>query len=77
MTLANGGDNIAVYTPLFVSQSGGQQLLCLLVFVLLTALFCFVGKHLGQSPAIRRLLERSDWLCPLLELLLGLYLLLG
>ena len=44
VTIANGGDNIGVYMPLFAVHSGGQIVIIAVVFAAMTALCCVVAR---------------------------------
>lgn len=75
ITLSNGSDNIGVYVPFFVA---GQRNLWVIVVVyfLLIALWCLVGRWLGRHPLILRGVERcGHWAVPLVFIALGLYVL--
>jgi cadmium resistance transport/sequestration family protein len=58
VTIANGGDNLGVYTPLFATKSMSECIIFLVVFALLTAVWCAVGffllKHRTIGDALRR-----------------------
>lgn len=75
VTLSNGADNIGVYVPFFVI--GRDYLwLILLVYAVLVALWCFVGRWLGNHSLIRRSVDRWDhWAVPLVFIALGIYVL--
>ncbi len=47
MTLSNGADNISVYVPFFVIGRANLWLI-LIVYAALVALWCFVGRWLGN-----------------------------
>jgi cadmium resistance protein CadD (predicted permease) len=51
-TLANSGDNISVYTPLFATRSTFEVAAMGLVFAVMTALWCLVGHWLVHHPAL-------------------------
>jgi cadmium resistance protein CadD (predicted permease) len=51
-TLANGGDNLSIYTPLFATRSAVEIAAIGLVFALMTALWCVVGHWLVHHPAL-------------------------
>ena len=58
VTVANGGDNIGVYTPSFAIRSVQEIIVIALVFVVMTALWCVVAhaivNHPKWGPPIRR-----------------------
>jgi cadmium resistance protein CadD (predicted permease) len=51
-TVANGGDNISVYTPLFATHSAVEVAAAGLVFAIMTALWCLLGHWLVHHPAL-------------------------
>ena len=51
-TVANSGDNISVYTPLFATRSAWEDAAMGLVFAVLTALWCLLGHWLVHHPAL-------------------------
>ena len=72
LTIANGGDNIGVYLPLFASDSAGELFITLLVFALLTALWCLVAWWLTRAPGVITVLQRyGDALLPAVLIALG------
>jgi cadmium resistance protein CadD (predicted permease) len=78
VTVANGGDNIAVYVPLFATRAFDQVLTIGAVFSVMTALWCYCAFRLVSHPewgrAIRAQGER--WL-PYMLIALGLWILSG
>ena len=52
VTLANGGDNIGVYTPSFATCSAHEIIVVALVFVVMTALWCFVAHAIVNHPKL-------------------------
>jgi cadmium resistance protein CadD (predicted permease) len=75
VTLSNGADNIGVYLPFFVI--GRPYLwLILIVYAVLVALWCFVGRWLGNHSLILRSVDRwGHWAVPLVFIALGIYVL--
>lgn len=58
LTLANGGDNIGVYVPVFSSISAGEVVTYVVVFLVLVAAWCLAGRILATRPLIARGLAR-------------------
>src|ERR1043166_2089397 len=58
ITFANGGDNIAIYTPLFASSSAGTLAITLVTFVAMITLWCLAGYTIGNHFAVIRLIDR-------------------
>jgi cadmium resistance protein CadD (predicted permease) len=52
MTVANGGDNIGIYTPSFAIRSAREIIVIALVFVVMTALWCFVAHAIVNHPKL-------------------------
>ncbi len=50
VTLANGGDNIGIYTPSFAIRSGYEVAVIALVFVVMTALWCYFAHWMVNHP---------------------------
>jgi len=78
ITFANGGDNIAVYTPLFASSNAGGLALILAVFGVMIGVWCVVGYFIGKHPLVMRVIDRyGHILVPFVLIALGLYILFG
>ncbi|MBE6945962.1 MAG: cadmium transporter [Ruminococcaceae bacterium] len=78
VTIANGGDNLGVYTPLFSGATGAQMAVMILVFLVMVALWCFLGQRLATLPVLRRTIERHQGtIVPVVLVGLGVYILLG
>jgi len=77
VTIANGGDNIGIYLPLFASAHLAMLLVILAVFLVLIAVWCGVAYQLARFPAIARVLTHySHVLVPLVLIGLGLFILI-
>lgn len=73
ITFANGGDNIAVYAPLFARRAWTDVALVLAVFAVMVAVWCGVARRLVRLPGVSSTLNRwGHWIAPLVLLLLGL-----
>jgi cadmium resistance protein CadD (predicted permease) len=76
VTLANGGDNISIYLPLFANQSRWSLLVILATFFSLVGLWCALAIALVQQPVIARNLgDRAHRWIPWVFIGLGLYIL--
>ena len=74
LTLANGGDNLGVYIPFFSGLNFRQKLGACMVFLVLTGLWCVLGKTLSRLPGLRGFLARHGAvLVPVVYLGLGVY----
>jgi cadmium resistance protein CadD (predicted permease) len=58
VTLANGGDNIGVYVPVFANVGAGGLVVFAVVFLALVAVWCLAGRLLTAHPVIARALSR-------------------
>lgn len=58
VTVANGGDNVGIYLPLFANASAFELALTLTVFAVMVGLWCLVAWRLMQTPALAGLLTR-------------------
>lgn len=74
VTIANGGDNIAAYTPVFRTISGSAIAVTLAVFVIGVALWCLAGLWLVSHRKVTQVVERwGQWIIPAVFILIGLY----
>jgi cadmium resistance transport/sequestration family protein len=77
ITIANGGDNIGIYVPLFASSDLTSLLIILAVFAVLIGVWCYVAYYLASHPKISPLLTRyANRLVPFVLIGLGLYILI-
>jgi cadmium resistance protein CadD (predicted permease) len=75
LTLSNGADNLSVYIPFFVIGRPGLWLI-LVVYAALVALWCFVGRSLGEHSLILGTVDRwGHWVVPSVFVGLGIYVL--
>jgi cadmium resistance transport/sequestration family protein len=76
VTFANGGDNIGVYSPVFASSTLPEVVLIVTIFLLLVAVWCYVGWRLTQQPLIAKTLTRyGGRVVPFVLIGLGVYIL--
>ena len=74
VTVANGGDNISIYIPLYAAYANSGKVTMTLVFLLMTAAWCFMGKYLANHPIIKKSLEKYGHIVtPFVFILLGIY----
>jgi cadmium resistance protein CadD (predicted permease) len=72
VTLANGGDNIGVYTPTFAVQSGRELVIVSLVFAVMTALWCLFAHWLVHHPTLGTPIRRyGHRIAPLVLIAIG------
>ncbi len=76
ITVANGGDNLGIYVPLFASKNLAGLLIILATFLLLVGVWCYVAWRLVKHPIISRALGKyGDRLIPWVLMALGCYIL--
>ncbi len=72
VTVANGADNISVYTPLFRTIGPADSLVTVAVFVAGVAVWCLAGSWLGSHRKVIAVVERfGHWIVPGVFMLLG------
>ena len=78
ITIANGADNIAVYTPVFRTMDAGEVTVLLAVFAVLVAAWCAAASWLGSHRRVIAVVERyGHWLVPLVFIAIGVVILTG
>lgn len=58
VTFANGGDNIATYVPLFANSTVIQVGILTGIFLLMIAVWCYIGYRLVRQPSVDAVLTR-------------------
>ena len=78
VTIANGADNIAVYTPVFRTIGPAGSVLTIAVFAVGVAVWCLASSWLGSHRRVIALVERyGHWLVPLVFIAIGGVILAG
>jgi cadmium resistance transport/sequestration family protein len=76
VTVANGGDNIGIYVPLFASKNLEGLLTILGVFAVMVGVWCYVAWRLIRQPSIGQVFNKyGDRLVPGVFIILGGYIL--
>lgn len=76
ITIANGSDNIAIYTPIFRTMPPRDTVVTIVVFLILVAVWCALGRVVGTNPKVTETLEKIEhWLVPVVFIGLGLFIL--
>lgn len=77
VTIANGGDNIGVYTPLFTKLNLQQLIIYLFVFVVMIAAWCAFAFYLVKHPLLKKAFTKYGHVAlPVFLILLGLWIFL-
>jgi cadmium resistance protein CadD (predicted permease) len=78
VTIANGADNISVYTPLFRTIGAGATVASVAVFAVLVAVWCLAGAWLGSHHKVVAVVGRlGHWLVPGVFMLIGVVIVAG
>lgn len=77
ITIANGADNISLYTPIFRTSTPADVAIMIVVFLVLVAVWCVAGRLIGTHKVVTETLERVEhWLVPVVFIGLGLFILI-
>ncbi|SDY24710.1 Cadmium resistance protein CadD, predicted permease [Micromonospora pattaloongensis] len=72
VTVANGADNISVYTPMFRTIGLTATLITVAVFALGVAVWCLTAAWLGSHRSVVSVIERfGHWIVPGVFMLIG------
>lgn len=78
VTFANGGDNIAVYVPLFANSDRMAAFITIAVFVVMIGLWCVFGYYIGNHRLVRLAIDKyGHLLVPFILIALGIYIILS
>lgn len=78
VTFANGGDNIGVYVPVFLSVGPAAVVAYCVVFLALVAVLTMLAKFVATRPPIAEVLERWEHiLFPIVLIGLGIFILVS
>ncbi|MBO9700103.1 MAG: cadmium resistance transporter [Sporocytophaga sp.] len=76
VTIANGGDNLGVYTPLFANNSLHTVILFVIVFLVMIAVWCVLAFYFVKHPFIEKILGRyGHIILPIFLIVLGIWIL--
>jgi len=74
ITIANGGDNLAAYTPVFATISRGAVAVTIAVFAAGVAIWCLAGFWLVSHHKVTQAIRGwGHWIIPAVYILIGLY----
>jgi cadmium resistance transport/sequestration family protein len=77
VTIANGGDNIGIYVPLFASNNLLSFVITLSIFYFLVGVWCLVAYLLTRQPSLAKLLSRyGHAIIPFVLIGLGIFILI-
>lgn len=73
VTLANGGDNLAIYIPFFANKSWTELTVTLLIYASLVGLWCIIAFRIAGHEKVKASLERyGHVVVPFVLIVLGL-----
>lgn len=76
VTIANGGDNIGIYVPLFVALAWSQKVTMIIIFFIMTGVWCILAKYFTKHPLVAKTIDRYGHIVtPFVLILLGIYIL--
>jgi cadmium resistance transport/sequestration family protein len=77
ITVANGGDNVGIYIPLFSSSRFPKLAVLIGIFLLLVGVWCWIAEYLTRQRSIANLLTRyAHQAIPFVLIGIGLYILI-
>ena len=76
VTIANGGDNIGIYVPLFATLCWTNKITMITIFLIMTVIWCITAKYLTRHPYIAKAVDKYGHIVtPFVLILLGIYIL--
>ncbi|TRU06973.1 cadmium resistance transporter [Microcystis protocystis FBCC-A270] len=76
VTVANGGDNIGIYTSLFANNSPMHVLIIMIIFYLMMGIWCALAYFLITHPRIAKVVTNyGHKISPFIYIFLGIYIL--
>ncbi|HEX3516780.1 MAG TPA: cadmium resistance transporter [Trebonia sp.] len=76
LTIVNGADNLAAFTPFFAASGSAQVAVTLVVFAVCVAVWCLAGGLLTRHARVTATLSRyGHWILPAAFILIALYVL--
>lgn len=76
VTIANGGDNIGTYIPLFAMLTATEKSIMIAIFLIMVMIWLMVAKYLRSHPLLASAISRyGHIITPIVLCLLGLFIL--
>lgn len=76
VTIANGGDNIGIYVPLFATLAWPQKITVVSIFFMMTAVWCILARYLSRHPLMAKAIDKyGHVVTPFVLIALGIYIL--
>jgi len=76
VTIANGGDNIGIYVPLFATLAWPQKISVVSIFFIMTGVWCILARYLSRHPLMAKAIDKyGHVVTPFVLIALGIYIL--
>jgi cadmium resistance protein CadD (predicted permease) len=76
ITIIDGGDDLAAYTPFYATIHTGEIVVSIVVFAVIIAVWCLIGRQISRYQWVGEVIDDyGDWILPVTMMLLGLYVL--
>lgn len=77
VTIANGADNIGIYVPLFTRLNILELMVTIIVFLVLIAVWCFIGEQITSFPGIKGAIQKyKNIIVPVVFIGIGIFILI-
>jgi cadmium resistance protein CadD (predicted permease) len=74
LTIANGGDNLSVYIPVFRTSTAAEIAVIVTVFLAAVGLYCLASiRFAGRRAVIQAVQRWGEWTVPVVFILIGFY----
>jgi cadmium resistance protein CadD (predicted permease) len=74
LTIANGGDNVSAYIPVFRTSSAAAITVIVAVFMAGVAVYCLASSRFAAHRAVTDAVQRwGQWAVPVMFILIGCY----
>ena len=78
LTLSAGGDNIGIYTPFFAGMNSFDFAITLVIFGIMSVLWCFMAQRLSSLPFLSNFIKKyKRIIVPVVFIALGIFILMG
>jgi len=76
ITIIDGGDDLAAYTPFYATIRTGEIVVSVAVFAVIIAIWCLIGRRISRYKWVAEVIDDyGDWILPVTMMLLGVYVL--
>lgn len=76
VTISNGAGNLTVYIPLFTEYTIFELVVTVIVFTIMTGVWCYLGYKIANLPIIKDKLDHyKSMMIPIIFIAIGIYVL--